>query len=209
MAGLTDIVGQGTAKLDALWGGMWSNQETIAFKALNGLYTTMKGTLSKITTELAEKAVTFIAKNLAIAASWIAQAIAAAAAWLWATSPWLAIGVGGGMIAGILAGWSGIKKTLGFAKGGVFTGPTFAPVAGGNMGVIGEAGPEVAAPLSAFPALFQSAFGIAPGGQDFQMIATELRAVGRALAERQVMVVDSYGMAVGQMQAMNDNDYRS
>lgn len=95
---------------------------------------------------------------LASAASSVASAIASTIEWITTIIPWpfsLALIPAG--IAGIYGLWAGAKKLVGFAKGGILERPTFAPMADGNLGVIAEAGPEVAAPLSRLLPMMRSA----------------------------------------------------
>ncbi len=81
-------------------------------------------------------AAVFIASNLAVAASYVAAAAAAAFEWLVATLGPFGLAAAVGVVAGLIGFWSSIKQGLGFERGGI--------------GMIGEKGPEVIAPVQDF-----------------------------------------------------------
>jgi hypothetical protein len=84
---------------------------------------------------------TMIAQNLVVAASFAANAIAAAFA-AFASIPFVGYLLGIAAAAAVVADWNGIKKTLGFAQGGI-----------AGFGLVGENGPEVVAPMKDFSSM--------------------------------------------------------
>jgi hypothetical protein len=56
--------------------------------------------------------------------------------------PFVGVALAAGFVALMMAGFMAVKKALGFASGGLVTGPTY--------GLVGEAGPEIIAPVADF-----------------------------------------------------------
>lgn len=216
MALMGGVVDKGLDFIDAGWKRSFHNQKTALFEGLSLMSGAIKSSLAGILKDLASKAVTFIAENLAVAGSFIATAIAAAFAWMWSVSPFLAIGAGAGIVFGILSQWKNIKKTLGFAQGAIFTSPVFAPMGNGNTGVIGEAGAEVAAPLKALPGLLLPLMlplmGTLVNSAQVNTMSKELSGkfdeLKMAYKEHRTLVQDARGNILAEEQHWADRDGR-
>lgn len=126
--GIATIGAKFSAQLGAMFGkwisdnrGIWNKFKSDLVGTLRQIIKDIKNAVSKALTGTVGKTGAKVVKAAAVAA----------------TGPIGASTKGASLISNL---WGGLKKKLGFAKGGVVTKPT--------LGILGEAGPEAAIPLS-------------------------------------------------------------
>ena len=123
MAGMKTAADEGLNWIDARFEKSFKNQKT----AIAGVADAMAGSLKSAASQALASGASFIAENLAVAGSFLVSAAASVLS-SFAAIPFVGVALGAAAVAGLIADWNGIKKTLGFEKGGI--------------GLVGENGPK-------------------------------------------------------------------
>jgi TP901 family phage tail tape measure protein len=178
---LNSTVNQGLDWLDKGWQKSFGNQKTVLFQALTQMSGMLKGFVGDSLKALGKAAIEFIAKNAAIAGSWIMSAAASAWSWLSSLGPWGFV-AGGVAALGIATQWKSIKKLF-MAEGGVLTRPTSLGMVGDRQAIGGEAGAEAVIPLAKLPAMVGD---INARSSSQQVMAAEIRALRQEINNRPV-----------------------